>query len=395
MPPYPARMTDIAAAAPLTAGEVARWRERFPILSTSTYLINNSLGAMPGSVRESLGEFTDLWAGKGVEAWKTDWLPEVRRVADLLGSLLGAPSGSVVVHQNVATLAAMILAGLEPTAKRNRVVITDVEWPSHRYLLEGYARRHGIEVVVVPTDGIHVDTEQLLAAIDERTLFVPVSHVLFRSAFINDVAAICGKAREVGALTMVDGYHATGHLPVDVAAIGCDFYVGGSVKWLCGGPGVGYCYVRPDLEGYEPVEVGWLGHVRPFDFDDAWAPAEGAMGWLGGTPGIPALYAAREGYRIVSEVTPARIRATSLPLTARLIEGAMGQGITVRTPLDPARRAGAVTLDLGDATEAASRRLIDAGIIVDYRPGSGIRVGAHFFNTAEECDALLAALREG
>lgn len=376
----------------LSAAEVAAWRARFPILATSTYLINNSLGAMPGTVRDSLAEYADLWASLGVEAWTTDWLPEVRRVADLLGSLIGAPAGSVVVHQNVATLAAMVLAGLEPSGRRNRVVVTDAEWPSHRYLLEGYERRHGIEVAVVPTDGVHVDTERLLAAIDERTLFVPISHVLFRSAFINDVAAVCARAREVGAVSMVDGYHATGHLPVDVGAIGCDFYVGGSVKWLCGGPGVGYLYVRPDLEGYAPVEVGWLGHAAPFQFADTWAPAEGAMGWLGGTPSIPALYAAREGYAAIAEVTPARVRATSLPLTARLVEGAQARGIGVRTPLDPDRRAGAVTLDLGADTEAASRRLIDAGIIVDYRPGGGIRVGAHFFNTLEECDALLDAL---
>jgi kynureninase len=379
-------------AAALRPCEVDDWRRRFPILSTSTYLINNSLGAMPEGVRGSLAEFADLWATKGVEAWTTDWLPEVRRIADLLGSLIGAPSGSVVVHQNVATLTAMVLSGLTPTTRRNRVVVTDVEWPSHRYLLEGYERRHGIEVVVVPTDGIHVDLDRLLAAIDERTLFVPVSHVLFRSAFINDVAAICARACAVGAVSLVDGYHATGHLPVDVQAIGCDLYVGGSVKWLCGGPGVGYLYQRPGVAEVAPIEVGWLGHARPFDFAEAWEPAEGAMGLLGGTPGMPALYAAREGYAIVAEVTPARIRATSLPLTARLVEGALERGIVVRTPLDPARRAGAVTLDLGEATQAASRRLIEAGIIVDYRPGSGIRVGAHFFNTIEECDALLDAL---
>jgi kynureninase len=379
-------------AAPLSAEEVAAWRRRFPILATSTYLINNSLGAMPDTVRASLGEFADLWAGKGVEAWGSDWLPEVRRVADLLGSLIGAPPGSVVVHQNVATLAAMVVAGLEPTGARNRVVLTDAEWPSHRYLLEGYERRHGIEVVVVPTDGVEVDLDRLLAAIDERTLLVPVSHVLFRSSAITDVAAVCARAREVGATTMVDGYHATGHLPVDVRAIGCDFYVGGSVKWLCGGPGVGYLYVRPDLEDYRPVEVGWLGHASPFAFAESWEAAEGAMGWLGGTPSMPALYAAREGYRIIADVTPARIRATSLPLTARLVEGALERGAAVRTPLDPQRRAGAVTIDLGEETEAASRRLIDAGIIVDYRPNAGIRVGAHFFTTLDEVDALLDAL---
>jgi kynureninase len=385
-------LTEDGAAAPLTHEEVASWRRRFPILATTTYLINNSLGAMPATVPASLSEYADAWATKGVEAWTTDWLPEVRQVADRLAGLIGAPPGSVVVHQNVSTLTAMVLAALTPTDRRNRVVVTDVEWPSHRYLLEGYARRHGIEVVVVPTDGVHVDTDQLVAAIDERTLFVPVSHVLFRSAFINDVAAVCARARAVGAISMVDGYHAVGHLPVDVEGIGCDFYTGGSVKWLCGGPGVGYLYIRPELEGIDPVEVGWLGHARPFDFAERWEPADGAMGWLGGTPSIPALYAAREGHAIVAEVTPARIRATSLPLTARLIEGAIERGIRVRTPLDPQQRAGTVTFDLGPDTAAASRRLIDAGIIVDYRKGSGIRVGPHFFNTPEECDALLTSL---
>jgi kynureninase len=382
-----------AAAAPLSDDEVAAWRGRFPILSTSTYLINNSLGAMPATVPASLAVYAEAWATKGVEAWTTDWLPEVHRVADRLASLIGAPAGSVVVHQNVATLTAMVVAALTPTARRNRIVLTDVEWPSHRYLLEGYERRHGLEIVDVPTDGVHVDTDRLLAAIDERTLFVPISHVLFRSAFINDVAAICARAREVGAVTMVDGYHAVGHLPVDVMDMGCDFYVGGSVKWLCGGPGVGYLYVRPDLEGIDPVQVGWLGHARPFDFADSWEAADGAMGWLGGTPSIPALYAAREGYAAIAEVGPARIRATSLPLTARLVEGAREQGITVRTPREPQRRAGTVTLDLGAGTEEASRRLIDAGIIVDHRRGSGIRVGPHFFNTVDECDALLDGLR--
>jgi kynureninase len=385
--------TEHTPAEPLTDEEVAVWRERFPILWSSTYLINNSLGAMPATVPASLAEYAAAWATKGVEAWTADWLPEVRAVADRLARLLGAPAGSVVVHQNVATLTAMVLTALTPTAQRNRVVLTDVEWPSHRYLLEGYERRHGVEVIVVPTDGVHVDTDRLLAAIDERTLLVPVSHVLFRSAFINDVAAICGRAREVGAISLVDGYHAVGHMPIDVQAIGCDLYTGGSVKWLCGGPGVGYLYVRPELDGIDPVEVGWLGHARPFDFAERWEAADGAMGWLGGTPSIPALYAAREGHAIIAKVTPERIRATSLPLTARLVEGALERGISVRTPQEPAQRAGTVTLDLGAATEQASRNLIDAGIIVDYRKGSGIRVGPHFFNTAEECDALLDGLR--
>jgi kynureninase len=378
---------------PLTESEVAHWRTQFPTLERSTYLINNSLGAMPAGVPASLAEFARQWEERGVEAWGIDWLPEVRRVADLLGGLMGAPAGSVSVHANVATLTSMVLSAIDFSGARNGIVLADRDWPSHHYLAAGHTRV-GAEVTVVETDGLGIDAGAFAAAIDERTAIVIVSHVLFRTSAIVDVAAIATAARAAGALCLVDGYHAMGCLPVDVAAIGCDFYVGGSVKWLCGGPGVGYLYVRPDLvDSLQPREVGWLGHAQPFAFDTGWEPAEGAMGWLGGTPAMPALFSAREGYRVITEVTPARVRATSRLLTTRLIEGALERGIDVRTPLDPDQRAGGVTLFLGDETEQVSRRLIDAGVIVDFRPGSGIRVGAHFFNTAEECDILLGQLR--
>ena len=378
---------------PLTDAEVAHWRTQFPTLDRCTYLINNSLGAMPAGVPASLSEFARQWEERGVEAWGTDWLPEVRNVAGMLAGLMGAPGGSVSVHANVATLTSTVFSAVDFSGERNGIVLADRDWPSHHYLAAGHARV-GAEVTVVPTDGLGIDAEAFAAAIDERTAIVIVSHVLFRTSAIVDVATIAEAARAAGALCLVDGYHAMGCLPVDVIDIGCDFYVGGSVKWLCGGPGVGYLYVRPDLVGsLRPREVGWLGHAQPFAFDNAWEPAEGTMGWLGGTPAMPALFSAREGYRVIAEVTPARVRATSLHLTARLIEGALERGIDVRTPLDPDQRAGGVTLFLGDETEAVSRRLIEAGVIVDFRPGSGIRVGAHFFNTADECDELLAQLR--
>ena len=387
-------MSPDGDAAPLTDAEVSVWRTRFPTVQRSTYLINNSLGAMPATVPASLAEFASLWEHKGVEAWTTDWLPHVRAVAAMLGELLGAPEGSVVVHQNVATLTSMVLSAVDFTSGgRNSVVLADMDWPSHHYLAAGL-ERVGASTTVVATDGLAIDADAFCEAIDDRTAIVLVSHVLFRTSAIVDVARICAAARAAGALCLVDGYHALGHMPVDVQALDCDFYVGGSVKWLCGGPGVGYLYVRPELtEMLRPREVGWLGHARPFAFETEWEPAPGAMGWLGGTPGMPALYSAREGYRSILEVTPARVRATSRPLTARLVEGALERGIEVRTPTDPDRRAGAVTLFLGDDTEAVSRRLIDAGVIVDFRPRSGIRVGAHFFNTLDECDQLLERLR--
>ena len=380
-------------ATPLTDDEVAHWRTRFPTLDRCTYLINNSLGAMPAGVPGSLAEFARQWEERGVEAWGTEWLPEVRAIARLLGGLMGAPDGSVVLHQNVATLTSQVLSAVDFSGSRNRVVLADMDWPSHHYLAAGL-ERIGARVDVVATDGTTVDAEVMASATDERTAIVLVGHVMFRTSAITDVATLAAAARRAGALCLVDGYHAVGHMPVDVTAIGCDFYVGGSVKWLCGGPGVGYLYIRPGLvEQLRPYEVGWLGHAQPFEFDTAWEPAPGAMGWLGGTPGMPSLYSAREGYKIITEVTTARIRATSRRLTAHLIDGALERDIEVRTPLDPDQRAGGVTLYLGDETESISRRLIEAGVIVDFRPGSGIRVGAHFFNTVEECDHLLAQLR--
>jgi len=372
------------AARPLDDAEVAAWRDRFPIVSRITYLVNNSLGAMPGSVPDSLAEFTQAWATRGVEAWPTEWIPEVRRVADLLGSLMGAPAGSVAVHQNVASLTSMVLSAVPLDATRNRVLLTRDEWPSHHYQLQANARL-GFEVVVCD------DLEDLVAALDERVALVICSHVRFRDSRILPLGDVARVARAVGAIVLGDGYHAVGHMPVDVVALGVDAYVGGSVKWLCGGPGVGWMYVRPDGP-LRPADVGWLGHARPFGFEPTWEAAEGAHGWLGGTPGMPSLYSAREGYRAIAEVTPARVRATSEVLTAVLVEGATERGLRVRTPLEPTQRAGAVTIDLGERTAEIDRGLLAAGFNVDARPDAGIRVGAHFFNTAEECEHLLATL---
>jgi len=377
-----------ATAPPLSAAEVAGWRQRFPILSHRTYLANHTLGAMPATVPDSLAAFAQQWATQGVDAWP-DWFAEARRVADLLGGLLGAPAGSVVVHQNVAALAEMVLSALPRDPRRNRVVLAADEWPGHHYLLAEHDRL-GLEPIVVPaTDGV----DALLAAVDDRTALVICSHVRFRDARILDLAAVVAHAHEHGALVLGDGYHAAGALPLDVDALGVDAYVGGSVKWLCGGPGVGWLYVRPQsAPALRPGFVGWLGHARPFDFAPGWEAGEGAFGWLGGTPGMPALFAAREGYRILAEVTPARIRATSQVLTAALVEGGLERDLRVRTPLDPAQRGASVTLDAGEDTPAAARRLADEGFVVDARPGAGIRVGAHFFNTLEECGRMLEVL---
>jgi len=372
--------------------DLLQWRERFPILHTAVYLINNSLGAMPASVRDGLATYTDLWEGQDVVAWNA-WLPLVREAGDLIAGLIGAPAGSVIMHQNVSTLVSIVASCFEYDGPRRKIVYADCEFPTMHYFWE-QQRRLGADVqYIAGPNQLRFPLDPLLAAIDERTLIVPISHVLFRSSELIDVAAVVETAHRHGAYVLLDSYQATGAVPFDVTALGVDFVVGGSVKWLCGGPGAGYLYVRPELiERLRPRETGWFSHARPFAFDMGeieYAP--GIERFMGGTPGIPALYAAREGYRIVSEAGVERIRARSLRLTARIVARAEDLGLTVNTPREPAQRGGHVTLDFPDA-EAVSQELIRRRYIIDYRPGAGIRVAPHFYNTEAECDAFMDEL---
>ena len=368
-------------------------RDEFPILASSVYLINNSLGAMPASTATALQEYADLWASEGVLAWNR-WLPMVTEVGDLLGRLIGAPPGSVVMHQNVSSLVSIVASCFEYAPPRNRVVLGEAEFPTVRYFWEAQ-RRYGAEVVHVPGgNGLAVPLDRLLGAIDERTLLVVVSHVLFKSAEIVDVAAVVRRAREVGALVLVDAYQSVGLLPFSVVDLDIDVLVGGSVKWLCGGPGAGYLYVKPSLIGsLEPATCGWFSHERPFGFEPPpICLAPGIERFMGGTPGVPALYTAREGYRIINTVGVPAVRAQSRRQTQLIVERALADGLTVNSPLDPDRRGGHVTVDFPGA-EAVSRRLIERRFIIDYRPGAGIRIAPHFYNTDAECEAILDQIK--
>jgi kynureninase len=370
--------------------DLLRLRSDYPVLDRSTYLVNNSLGAMHRRVRERLTEFADLWDGAGVAAWST-WIPEMRRVADLVGRIIGAPPGTVVMRQSVADLIGAVASTIDWSGRRNRVVYSDLEWPSSHYLWQEH-RRFGAEVVVVPHegDGVTVAVERLVAAIDDRTAIVPISHVLFRTSTLVDVRPVVARAHEVGALVLLDAYQSAGCLPVDVAALDVDLCVGGSVKYLCGGPGAGWLYAKPSVAaGLRPAQVGWFGHAAPFDFAfDAVDYAEGVQRFAGGTPGVPSAYAAAAGYEAVLDAGVQRIRERSLSLTQPLLEDALARGFAVRSPHDPAQRGGHVTIDPGHGQQVHDE-LHRRGFVVDYRPGGGIRIGPHFFNTAEECAAVI------
>jgi kynureninase len=375
--------------------QLLSWRKEFPILETSTYLISNSLGAMPRAVRDRMAAYTEAWAVRGVRAWEQEWWTLAGEVGDQIGRVIGAPPGSVSVHQNVTLTQAVVTSCFDFAKPRSKVVMVDLEFPSILYFyLE--QRRRGADVVVVPSDdGIHPPMQKILDAIDERTLLVPISLVLFRSAAIVDARAIIEKAHRVGAHVVLDVFQAAGTLPVDVTALGVDFAVGGVLKWLCGGPGVGYLYVRPDLAPkLEPTLTGWFAHKSPFSFDPR--PIERTdtgFRFLTGTTQIPALYAAGPGLEIITAAGVENIRRKSVAMTTHLIDSAKARGWRVNTPLDPAMRAGTVSIDCPHA-EDVKNALIARNILVDYRPKAGVRISPHFYNREDELDLALNAISE-
>jgi kynureninase len=363
------------------------YRGRFPILETCTYLINHSLAAMPAAAEENLREYARAWRERGIRAWAEGWWEMPITVGDQLGRILGAPPGSIVMHQNVTVAEAIVLSCFGRGGERNRIVYEEANFPSVRYL---YQAQPELEVVAVEDDAAIVE------AIDERTLLVPISHVLFKNGEIQDVEPIVRRAQESGAYVVLDCYQSAGVVPFDLTELGVDFAVGGSVKWLCGGPGAGWLYVRPDLaERLEPALVGWQAHARPFAFEPELEYAAGARRFLTGTPNVPALYAATAGYDVIEEVGVLRIRERSLALTQLMIDLCDGAGLEVVSPREPERRGGTVTVSTPDHA-ACHRELGERGIVCDFRPGpaGGIRLGPHFFNTEEEVRRAISELAE-
>ncbi|HEX6049927.1 MAG TPA: aminotransferase class V-fold PLP-dependent enzyme [Gemmatimonadaceae bacterium] len=372
------------------------YRAEFPILERTTYLVSHSLGAMPRSVPDRLAEYVDSWAELGVRAWANGWWEMPLEVGNEIAPLLGAAAGEVAMVPNVSIGQAMVVSALRYTAPRDRIVMTELDFPSVRYVYDQLAPRLGATVVVVPSaDGVSIDEDRLLAAIDERTALVAISHVLFRSAYIMDVEAICRRAHEVGAVVSLDAFHSVGVIPVDVKRIGADFVTGGVLKWLCGGPGGCFLYASPEASArYAPAITGWQAHRRPFGFEGEMDYADGAARWLSGTPVIPALYAATEGPRLVRRAGIDAVRAKSIRQTTRLIALADERGYPVRAPRDPARRGGTVALDVPHAYEIA-QFLLSRDIIVDYRPNAGIRIAPHFYTSDAEVERVIAAIDEG
>ena len=350
---------------------------------------------MPRAVGVQLAAYADAWAGLGVQAWAREWWAMPVTVGDEIAPLLGAGPGEVAMVANVTIAHSAIVSALDYAPPRDTIVMTALDFPSVRYAVAALAARLGARVVTVPSDdGITISEDRLCAAIDERTRLVAISHVLFRSAYIVDVARVCAHARRMGALVALDAYHSVGVVPVDVRTIGCDFLTGGVLKWLCGGPGGCFLWALPQVsERLAPALTGWQAHARPFAFEDELVHADGACRWLSGTPSIPALYAAVAGPRIVLEAGLDAIRAKSSRQTGRLIALADARGFAVSAPRDAARRGGTVAFDVPHGYEVA-QELLARQVIVDYRPGAGIRVAPHFYTSDDELEHAVGTIDE-
>ena len=370
------------------------WRPEFPVLERCHYLVSHSLGAMPRGVRDSLAAYADSWDRQGVRAWNESWWTLGREVADSIAPLLNAPAGSLVLQQNASIANSILFSALDfSDPRRNRVVISDMDFPSDSFALRQWLPP-GVEIRMLRSpDGVGLDIDELLAAIDERTRLVSLSHVLFRSGCILPARDIVSRAQAVGAQVLLNGYHSVGVIPVDVAALEVDFYVGGTLKWLCGGPGGVFLYVRPDLlAGLQPKVSGWLALQQPFAFDSERFPLREDIGRLqNGTPGIASLHAIRPGIDIVRKVGVAAIRAKSRRQTALLVDLARRAGHALGSPAEAERRAGTVTVMPAHAWEV-SRELLARDYVIDYREGAGIRIAPHFYSSDEEVRGVMQAV---
>jgi kynureninase len=378
------------AADPLLA-----YRDRFPITQRSNYLINNSLGAMPAAARASVQQFLDQWDTRGVRSWGDGWWALQEKVGDLVANVLGLPAGTVTMHQNIAVAQEMILSCFRFDGRRNKVVYADRNFPSDQYIYEARAA-HGARLVRVgpAADGIATDGEQVAAAIDDETLLVAIDHVMFRSSAITDVEPIVRQARKHGAFVVLDVFHSGGIVPLDAHARSVDAIVGGALKWMCGGPGNCFLYVRPDVaRTLVPSFTGWAAHKQPFAFSPKGQDyRDDGQRFATGTPNVPALYAGKEGIATVAEVTVARIREKSMRQTKLLVEEAGRQGLAIRSPRDGSRRGGHVALDVPEGY-AVCQALSAREIVVDFRPDAGLRVAPHFYNTDDEVVACVRAIR--
>ena len=375
-------------------------RGLFPILQKCVYLNSNSLGAVPTQVAEDLMLYYMTWAEKGVKAWREIWWDMPLRIGRQLSSFLGAEGGTMAMmpSASVAHWVALSTQFDKRGGSRNKILMTDHDFPSSIYAVSEIARFMDWDVELIPSRGRPgIEVDAIVEKLDEKTLIVATSHVYFKSGYIQDIARVSEKARCVGAISLIDGYHAPGSIPVSLKELGVDFYIGGCLKWLCGGPGNAFLFVREDLHTkIEPRLTGWFAHEKPFAFSLDMTYTDGPYRFMSGTPAVPSLYTASAGLDILSRIGISQIRQKSAVFTKKILDEAQKRGWRLYTPKEAGLRGGSVSLALSHGYQI-KQALAEQGIIIDYRQGEGqepdiIRIGPHFYNTDEEIDIFFRTL---
>src|ERR1051325_844396 len=376
------------------ADSLLEYRKQFPALEECVHFISHSLGCVPAQAKDDLAEFFELWRTKSISAWG-DWLPEVDRAAERIEKLISAPRGTVIMQHNVSQIMATVASCFEYKPERNKVVYEQLQFPTVSYVWQEEKRR-GANCVLVPSkDGQTIDTDAMCAAIHAHTPVGPMSHVVYSSAYIQDAKKIAARAKEVGAHIVLDCYQSIGTLPLDVVDLGVSFACGGSVKYVCGGPGAAWLYVRKDLiEQFAPRVTGWFGNEAPFAFTmPEQSYAETMWRYMGGTPAVAALSRARPGHKLIGEIGARRIRDKSLVMTQKCIDWVDELGMKLNSPRAAEVRGGSVVFDFASAADVC-RELNRRKFFCDHRPGVGIRIAPHFYSKTEEIDLFFAELKK-
>ena len=373
------------------------YRREFPITERKAYLISASLGPVSTRAKENLQQYVEAWEDMGAPepVWYERIFPEIRECKRLYAGLIGADYDELAITTNVTMALSSIISCLDISGERNRIVLTELDFPTDGHVALAQ-RRRGAEVVFLESpDGLTVPVESFAEAIDERTALVILNRVLYQSSALLDVEAICRIAREAGAWTAIDDFHGAGIVPLDVHGVGCDFQTTGVLKWLCGGPGLAFLYARRELlPRLEPTIAGWWSQREPFSFNLQeldFHPT--ARRFETGTHPAPIAFIARGGLEIISEVGPARIRDRQRELTEYVIRRADAAGLPVRTPRDPELRGGVVNVGVGEGAPKVSEALYERDVCVDSRR-DGIRISPHFFNTEADIDRCFDALAD-
>ncbi|MEX1020916.1 MAG: aminotransferase class V-fold PLP-dependent enzyme [Litorilinea sp.] len=387
-------------AAPSAHTELtAAWRGEFPGLAASTYLNTCSLSQLSNRSRAAVNRFMDEWTRYGASAWYELWMGELAATRARFARLINAQPHEIAILPSMGVALSVIASSLDYANRnqtaRNQIVLNEMDFPTLPY--QWMARtRQGAEVAFLPTpDRVQVPLDAYAQAVNRQTALIATTHVFFTSGWVQDIQAIAGLAHDQGALCLIDGYQAAGQIPVDVKAAGVDVYLAGGLKWLLGGPGVVYMYVREELiPQLEPTTTGWFAAKNMFQFNrEQFDYAEDARRFEPGTPAVAAVYAGNAGMSIIEEIGVATVQARTAALVADLVQRLHTAGLSPRLPQDMARHAGIVALPVADPPHVVKTLAQTHNIIIDHRPGI-VRLSPYFYNTEAENARLVESLVE-